>query len=103
MLRIEKLAACADYILPMVLRHYGVLVYGQDLAEKVDNGVQIQKGSNEEIEIRANTISAVELLREEIRDRFPGITSMELNDYLWLARTGLPEGVKHHLTRTTAY
>jgi len=101
--RVEELTACADYILPMVLRHFGILVYNQTLAEQVDGGIQIPKDDQKEIEIRANTIFAVELLREELRERFPGITSMDLNDYLWLARTEILEHVKHHLTRTTAY
>ncbi|MEW5996866.1 MAG: queuosine salvage family protein [Candidatus Micrarchaeota archaeon] len=103
LVRTEKLTACADYILPMVLRHHGILVYSPVLADVVDNGVEVKNGSDEEIEIRANTVFAVELLKSELLGRFPGITSMQLNDYLWLSRTRLPEGVKHHLTRTTAY
>lgn len=101
--RVDKLTACADYVLPMVLRYMGILVYSPDLAEKVDGGVQIPRDSREEIEIRANTILAVELIREELGYGLPAITSMDLNDYLWLTKQGIPENVKHHLTRTTAY
>lgn len=101
--RTRELTACADYILPMVLRHHGILVYDNALAEKVDGEVEIPRESDEEIEIRANTILAVELLKKELLGRFPGITSMQLNDYLWLSGAEVPENVKHHLTRTVAY
>jgi hypothetical protein len=94
----DKLTACADYILPMVLRHREILVYSQDLAEKVDNKKEIAKDSTEEIEIRANTIWAVELIAKK-----SGLSAMQVNDCLWLAGDSVPQEHYYHRTRTTAY
>jgi len=63
---IDKLTAFADYKLPQVLRHVGILRYERALEHKVDQGIFLEAGSPEEIEIRANTIWAVELIRQEL-------------------------------------
>ncbi len=94
----ENLTACADYILPMVLREEEVLRYSDSLAEKVDNRVEVPKGSPQEVEIRAQTLVAVEKLSGRT-----GLTQMQVNDYLWLAGNDVPADREYHLTRTTAY
>lgn len=53
----------ADYILPAVLRNLGVLKYSSDLASVVDSNTEIAAGTEQEVEIRACTIQAVEKLR----------------------------------------
>ena len=63
---IDLLTAFADYKLPQVLRHLGVLRYEKALAQKVDHHTLLGAGSPEEVEIRANTIWAVELIRQEL-------------------------------------
>ncbi len=98
---IHQLTACADYILPLVLRYKGILEYDSNLAFKVDHRIEIPKESREEIEIRAGTIMAVEKIKEALHQ--PGLTSMQLNDHLWLAGDTVPEKQAYHLTRTTAY
>lgn len=95
---VEELTACADYILPMVLRHLGILEYSAALAEKVDRAIPLVSGSEEEIEIRALTIEAVQKLSNVLL-----VTPMQLNDYLWLARDDLGLGADYHRVRTTAY
>lgn len=97
----HRLTACADYILPLVLRHYGILGYGPNPAFKIDHGVEIPKNSEEEIEIRAGTIMAVENIKNTLQQ--PHLTSMQLNDYLWIAGDTIPQKEFYHLTRTTAY
>lgn len=96
----QRLTACADYILPMVLRYWGILKYVPELARKIDTQQEIQKDSPEEIEIRANTIWAVELIKKELNDK---VTSMHVNDFLWLAGDSIPASEQYHRTRTTAY
>ena len=96
----EALTACADYILPLVLRHKGILEYDANLAFKVDHQIEIPKGSKEEIEIRASTLATIELIKKKLRSN---ITAMELNDYFWLAGDQVPKEQPYHLTRTTAY
>ena len=97
---IDELTACADYILPMVLRHFGILEYSRELAHKVDRRIPLPLGGVEEVEIRANTIVAVYNLSQLL-----SISQMRINDYLWNLGPELPESREHHLVepRTTAY
>jgi len=94
----DKSTACADYILPLVLEYGGILDYSKELASKVDQRIEIPKNSEEEVEIRANTIHSVELIKAK-----SGLTAMQVNDYLWLAGDLVPAEQYYHLTRTTAY
>lgn len=99
-----ELTACADYKLPQVLRRNGVLVYSEELSEIVDNKIEIRSGDAKEVEIRANTVHAVEFMKNALADQRPGITSIEINDYLWLeGQIKLPGDKPYHRTRTTSY
>ncbi len=101
---IEQLTACADYKLPKVLRENKILEYDKELSKKIDAQIEISKGSREEIEIRANTIFAVELIKKQLKNRIPEITSTQINDYLWMEGQKNSKNEKpYHLTRTTAY
>lgn len=101
---VDQLTACADYKLPQILRKSGILEYATELAEKVDDKREIPHNSPEEIEIRANTIWAVEFIKEEVQKRSPHILSFEVNDHLWLAtQEKYPDDKPYHRTRTTAY
>ncbi|MDO8627444.1 MAG: queuosine salvage family protein [Candidatus Diapherotrites archaeon] len=101
---IDKLTVCADYKLPQVLRKLGILEYSVVLAEKIDSKTEIPKGSAEELEIRANTIWAGELIKQELKKKFPNIDSIHVNDHLWLlSQNKSPEDKPYHRTRTTAY
>lgn len=96
----DRLIACADYKLPQVLRRYGILQYSDELQRRIRAGEEIPAGSEEEIEIRAHTIHAVELIKGEITS----VKSSQVNDYLWLeGQIKLPTDEPYHLTRTTAY
>jgi len=100
----EELTACADYKLPQILRKSGILVYADSLADKIDNKIEIPHSSVEEMEIRANTIWAVEFIRQGVSKRQPNIKSFEINDHLWLAtQEKFPDDKPYHRTRTTAY
>lgn len=59
----------ADYVVPAVLRHWGILTCSQALANVVDSLQELLPGSEEEVEIRACTITAVERLREYLTAR----------------------------------
>jgi len=56
----ERLTTFADYRVPQVLRHWDILLYAPPLANKVDNFIEIKKGSHEEVSIRSATIVVVE-------------------------------------------
>ena len=79
----EELTAFADYKLPQVLRQAGILQYTDALAQKVDHGVLLEAASPEEVEIRANTVWAVERIRQELVRRGMNLRSFELDGVLW--------------------
>jgi hypothetical protein len=80
---VDKLTAFADYKIPQVLRHIGVLCYAPDLTQKVDRGILIEKGSIEEVEIRANTIWAVDLIRQGLESMGRNLRAFEIDGILW--------------------
>ena len=101
---ITELTACADYKLPFVLRRLGIFSYSYYLADKIDNQIQIDKDSEEEIEIRANTIWVVELIKQKLKKKIPHVGSIHINDHLWmLGQKKLKNDKPYHLTRTVCY
>ena len=56
----------ADYIVPAVLRQLGVLRYSSTLASTIEANSEIGPGSEEEVELRACSVHAVEKMRELI-------------------------------------
>ena len=101
---INVLTAFADYKLPQILRAWGVLNYAPALAQKVDDEVQLEAGSAEEIEIRAATLWAVEFLREALAARGRNLWSIQVDWILWEASQGKFPGMKpYHRTRTVYY
>jgi hypothetical protein len=80
---IGKLTAFADYKLPQMLRQMGILRYTQPLARKVDQQIPLKAGGPEEVEIRANTIWAVELIRRELELMGRRLRAFEVDWILW--------------------
>lgn len=101
---VGQLTACADYKLPQIMRRFGIIEYTDELTKKIDNKIELPHDSREEIEIRANTVWAVELMKEEIIKRDSEITSMGIDDHLWLAsQEKFADEKPYHRTRTIAY
>jgi hypothetical protein len=63
---IDKLTTFADYRVPQCLLYFDILKYSPELNSILQS--MISPGSVEEMEIRGNTIHAVELLVEQIRE-----------------------------------
>jgi len=100
----DNLTAFADYKLPQVLRHVGILQYNSSLEHKVDNGLFLEAGSPEEIEIRANTIWAVELIRQELTRMGKKLMAIEIDWILWnLGQQREFKAKPYHLTVTIYY
>lgn len=100
----EKLTAFADYIVPVALRVMGIFEYSPALESAIGKGQIIHRDSTQEIEIRAHTIYATALLREEINlRRAPEMQVIipQVDARLWTHyhATHWP----HHLTRTIMY
>lgn len=75
----------ADYRVPQILHHLGILVYPPLLQEKLSSEQDIPLGSHEEISLRAASIVSVERIRDEIvKLRGSGeVSSVLIDFYLW--------------------
>ncbi len=101
---IANLTAFADYKLPQVLRELGIISYAPALAAKVDSLEYLQPGSEEEIEIRAATIRAVEQIRGAFRAVGVEVESARVDAWLWqLGQMDAFRNRPYHRCRTIFY
>jgi Queuosine salvage protein len=98
---LDSLTLFADNLVPHVLRLDGVLVFDDDLTDRIDRGVLLEHGSREEVEIRACALHAVELLVAA----HPHRTTASALDWVLWTRGAQPRYKAHprHRARTTAY
>ena len=88
---ISALTMFADYRVPQILHHLGILVYPPSLQEKLRNDENVPPGSDEEISLRAASIVSVERMRGEILKLRGGdawgpwgeVSSVLIDFYLW--------------------
>lgn len=100
---LEVLTAFADYKLPQLLRHHGVLAYEPELATTIEARAIIPQGSAEEVEIRAATVQACELLRDLLAERGLVIHAFQVDWLLWQQSQGMAMAHPYHLTRSIYY
>lgn len=101
---LDTLTAFADYKVPQILRQFGILRYHPDLVRAIANLELIPPGDEREIEIRAGTIWAVELLRRALAERGQSMPSFEIDLLLWNAAQHLPgDAEPYHRTLTIYY
>ena len=95
-----RLTLFADNLVPHVLRLDGVLEFDARLVARIDEGLLLEHGSPEEVEIRACALHAVELLVAAHGDT----TATAVDNALW-NRGALPryKARPRHRARTTAY
>eukprot|EP00816_Leptocylindrus_hargravesii_P013381 CAMPEP_0196816626 /NCGR_PEP_ID=MMETSP1362-20130617/56395_1 /TAXON_ID=163516 /ORGANISM="Leptocylindrus danicus, Strain CCMP1856" /LENGTH=365 /DNA_ID=CAMNT_0042194045 /DNA_START=64 /DNA_END=1158 /DNA_ORIENTATION=- len=82
----DKITTFADYRVPQLLRHYGVLVYSDALAQKVDSNTEIPAGSMDEIYIRAGTVVAVDRLVDKVKEKSEvadQLNAIQMDWHLW--------------------
>ena len=102
--RVEELTVFADYKLPQVLRRLGILHYAPHLGERIDRLEPLQASSREEIEIRAATVWAGELMRQTLTTRLPWVTTLHIDYWLWREGQIQGPGIKpYHRTRSIYY
>jgi hypothetical protein len=80
-----------------------VLEYHPTLAKRIDNQELLEAGSEEEIELRASTVWACELLRREMMHQDHPVTAAEIDLRLWLLGQQSNEMRPYHRTRTIYY
>jgi hypothetical protein len=101
---LDKLTIFADYKLPQILCHHSILEYDPRLAERVDNQELLEPGGEEEVELRAATIWACELLRREMSlSSGRTITAVEVDQLLWYLAQHSSGMRPYHRTRTIYY
>lgn len=101
---IERLTAFADYKLPQMLRRERILVYEPELAEMIASFTPIPPGADAEVEIRAATVWAVELLRQALEREGIQQTASAIDYRIWLeSQQTPPDNVPYHRTRTIYY
>ena len=97
----SHLLGCADYKIPQVMRGLGILEYNNSLSYKVDNKIEIEQNSEEEIEIRASMLVVIDMIRNKLKGN---ICSMDINDYIWGQGKNIKMMLKpYHLTRCVDY
>lgn len=97
----SHLIGCADYKIPQVMRGLGILEYSDKLSYIIDNRKEIEVNSEYEIEIRANMIVVIDLIKKALGSK---VCSIDINDYIWMQ--GKNKNIKlkpYHLTRNTNY
>ncbi len=101
---LHDLTAFADYKLPQILRAWEILHYAPVLARRVDGKKTLEKDSEEEIEIRASMIWAVEFLRHALAQHGRELNSLQMDWFLWESSQGDIKGMKpYHRVRTIYY
>jgi len=97
---LRRLTMFADNLVPHVLRLDGILVFDGRLVERIERGELLEHGSEEEVEIRACALHAV----ERIAARRPEAIAARIDQVLW--RRGQQPRYKaspRHRCRCTAY
>jgi hypothetical protein len=101
---LERLTAFADYKLPQLLRYQGVMLYAPELAAQVDSYQEIAAGSAPEVEIRAATVWAVELIRQALAKKGIERSASAIDYRLWSeSQTPASDMRPYHRTRTIYY
>jgi len=80
---LDRLTIFADNLVPHVLRCEGALVYDPALAARIDEEKLVEVGSEQEVEIRACGVHAVECLVALLGERGAATTAHHLDHVLW--------------------
>jgi hypothetical protein len=82
----------------------GIISYSDSLREKIDSHEVIPFGSEEEIEIRACTVIAVEMIQQAFQNRGVSLFVIEIDWLLWqIGEKRKDEIPPHHRTLTIYY
>ncbi len=97
--QLDRLTMFADNLVPHVLRLDEILIYKEALIQRIERGDLLLHGSPEEVEIRACSLHAVELIATH-RDNCPA----DIDQMLWLrGQEPRYKAVPRHRSRCTAY
>ncbi len=103
---LDELTIFADNLVPHVLRCEGVLHYAPGLERRIDDAELLPAGCEEEIEIRAVALHAVERMVAHLErtDAAARLTASRLDQLLWSrGQQPLFKNRNRHRTRTVYY
>ena len=100
---LDGLTGCADYAVPRLLFEYGILSYNKELLQIINSKTQIRHNSIMEIEIRANTLYALELIRDDLKKKNIYLNSVQIDNIIWNMRTSGKHSIPVHRTITIYY
>lgn len=80
---IHELTIFADNLVPHVLLTEGLLTYSASLYDRIRVGKFLDSGSDEEVELRACAVHAVELMVQALQKSGRRFTSQQLDYMLW--------------------
>ncbi|MCB9855049.1 MAG: hypothetical protein H6818_05120 [Phycisphaerales bacterium] len=100
---LDELSAFADYRIPQALRHLGLISLTDVLAARIDAREEIARDSEEEIELRAASIQAVDRMSKELGRANRPAQPWQVDCWLWEISHADDVRVEHHRTRTTYY
>lgn len=100
---LEELSAFADYRIPQALRHLGLIRVSDELTARIDAREEIERDSEEEIELRAASIQAVDRMAKALDRAGRAAQPWQIDCWLWEISHADDVDVEHHRTRTTFY
>lgn len=101
---IDRLTMFPDNLVPHVLRIDGVLTFEPELVSRIERVDDITSGSEPEVEIRAVSLHAVELLSEALRAAGTHAHARDLDTFLWnRGAASIYKAAPRHRTRCVYY
>lgn len=96
----SNLIGCADYKIPQTLRAMEIIEYDDELAELVDQKIQLEVLSKYEVEIRASQIVVIDYISKKLINSNP----IDINDFLFIYSKKVKDITKpYHLCRNMNY
>lgn len=94
----------ADYRVPQILRSMGVLKYTAPLSASIDALETLPWGGEMEVELRAQTVVAVDMLQEALKSRGLELLVLECDWLLWQQGEDMKDSIlPHHRTLSIYY
>lgn len=101
---IGALTMFADYRVPQILRSMGVLKYTDSLSSSIDALETLPWGGKMEVELRAQTVVAVDMLQQALSIRGLDLLVLECDWLLWQKGEDLKDSIlPHHRTLSIYY
>lgn len=100
---LAALTMFADYKVPQVLQHLGVLRYSERLVDRLRRCHEIASGDPMDVEIRAGSIHAIERVCDRLAQIGARPTAAQIDWQLWLEGQSMDMSLPYHRTRTVFY